>query len=602
MQPARRGYGYASAMFIIVLLLPFIYAAFFNFPEGDDFSPALDARHFFDFIGGIDHMFSAWWKWSGRYSFHFLWVFIGDVAEYRATYTAAILLSFLLLWFAVFGIAKELGKEGAKKQAFFVACFWLFAVLCSHGAVRQWYCLVELETLIAGYSFTLVYVWSLCRLWNRPAPTRKTKWFAIICCVLAAGFYEHSAPLVMAISIATWLLARLYDHPNRNIFFLLTKVSVVCFLIVYLARGNFRRQTKRGMTFAMMFQQLLNAGSDWWKYVVPAYCNPIYIAALFVSVWFTPRSEKPLTDKIPAPLILGGSAILFCGFSFALALMHAMSDVTIGEAAKLPANIAQYSIVFVFFALFACRDWLRLHVLQILGRPLWLIAIVALLIAGNSNFSPVLWNGIFGENARYAQAYEKRKSVTKAHVGGELAVMPLLGTPLPSLSDTLKAGFRSWPNKYAAPFYGLKALESKKPDFAAAYEAAEERGRLAWQNNSSFRYAYVASLDLDAHNATYRFDWVFVDAAEHKPTVRVAAFEKNSITDMVLASPEAMQKMSGMSWPFKRIFMDKSVWEFEVSGRTMYAVPLPLLDSAHSSAEHRLYVSFNGSPFLPLER
>lgn len=603
MRSVPRGYGYASAVLIAVLLLPFIYAAFFNFPEGDDFASAIKASFPFDFIGGIGQMFSYWWKWSGRYSHAFALVFFGDACNSRIAYSAVILLSFFTLWLSVYGIAAELGEKGVKGQASFIATFWLFAVLCSYGTIHQWYSLVELVSLIAGYIFILVYIWSLCRLWNRPSPTRGTKWFAIIACVSAAGFYEHSAPLVMAISIGAWLLARLYDHPNRNVYFLLAKIALVCFFVVYLARGNFRRQTKLGMTFAMMLEQLLNVGKDWWQFVIPAYRNPIYIAALFVAVWLPPRRKTPLTDNIPAPIILCGCLVLCCVFSLGLAVVHAMSDVPIGQAVKIPMNIAQYSVVFIFFALYSCREWLSLHALRILGRPVCLVAVIAVLLGGTSNFFPVLWNGMFGETARYADAYEKRKTVMTEHAGQELAVMPLLGAPVPAGGDSLRVGYKSWPNKHAAPFYGLKGLESATPDPRSAYDAAAAREKIAWQSGPSFKLAYVPSLELNPDNATYRFDWLFIEAPGKKTvSLRVAAFGKCPVADSVVSSPAAMRKISEGTWPFRNIFKEQTVWPFEEAGRTLLAIPLPLLDSARSGSVDQLFVSVDGGSFLPVAR
>jgi hypothetical protein len=116
---------------------------------------------------------------------------------------------------------------------------------------------------------------------------------------------------------------------------------------------------------------------------------------------------------------------------------------------------------------------------------------------------------VFSETAQYAEAYEKCEAVMAVHAGKNLAVMPLLNTPVPALYDTLCEGFKSWPNKYAAPFYGVKALEAKRPDMAAVFEKAEA-WPLVWKEGAGVRFAYVPSLELVSDNATYRFDWVFI--------------------------------------------------------------------------------------------
>ncbi|MCC8193958.1 MAG: hypothetical protein LIP28_04860, partial [Deltaproteobacteria bacterium] len=463
MRLEQRGFGYGTALLFAVLLIPFVYTAFFAFPEGDDFSYALQAKFFFDLPSGLHAMASAWWKWSGRYAHHFLTVFLGDFAEYRVSYTV-LLLSFLALtWLSLFGIARELGRHAGRAQAAFMATFLLFAVLSAHGTVNEWFLHVEIMSLVGGYCGTLVYLWSLCRLWNRPVATKGTKIFCLASCVSTIGLYEHSALMVLLITLAAWQLARLYDHPHRPVFFLLVKVAAVCFLLTYLARGNFRRQAKRGMDFGLMLGQIMNAGKEWWTAVVPAFATPLYVAAVFAAAWFVPGWKTPLEKKLPAPLIVLGCLALMAAYSIGLTLVHAMSDVTVGEVRKIPVNIAQYAAVFVFFALFACRGWLRLDYLRYLGRPLSLVLVLAVLVAGNSNFFPVLWDGVCGETERYAAAYEKRKAVLREHAGETLTVMPLLYAPLAVAGDSLRSGIKSWPNKYAAPFYGLEGIETVAP-------------------------------------------------------------------------------------------------------------------------------------------
>lgn len=109
----------------------------------------------------------------------------------------------------------------------FMATFLFFAVVCTHGTLGEWYLHVELLSLIGGYCSILLYVWSLCRLWNRPVAGRGTKIFCIASCIAAIGFYEHSALMVLMITVAAWLLARLYEHPHRAVFFLLVKIAAV---------------------------------------------------------------------------------------------------------------------------------------------------------------------------------------------------------------------------------------------------------------------------------------------------------------------------------------------------------------------------------------
>jgi hypothetical protein len=599
MQETHRGYGYPAALIIAVLLVPFMYTAFFAFPEGDDFSYALRAKFFFDVPNALHAMVSSWWKWSGRYTHHFVAVFLGDFVEYRATYTGLILFCHALAWLSLLGIARELGRRQGSGQAVFMATFLLFAVLCTYGTVNEWYLHVELLSLTGGYFGILLYVWSLCRLWNQPVAGRGTVIFCVASGIAAIGLYEHSALMVLMITIAAWLLARLYEHPHRAVFFLLVKIAAVCFLLNYLARGNFRRQTKRGMDFALMFGQVLRAGKDWWSHVVPAYATPLWLAVVFAAAWFVPRWKTPLEKKLSAPLILLGCFTACCAYSFGLTLVHAMSDVSVGETNKIPVNIAQYSIVFVAFGLFACRDWLRLGLLRRLGRPLCLVLVLVALVAGNSNFFPVLWDGLLGETARFARAYETRKAVMAAHQGETLTVMPLLHAPHAIYHDTIRPNVKSWPNKYAAPFYGLGGLETVPASPEAAFSLAEARGMLIWKDaGNGCRVAYIPSLPLPP-NATYVFDWVFLDCGDAgPPRVRMVILpEAFSLTPLPAGDiPDCLGKGE---WPFRHLFRRPSPVALDAGGRTLYAIPLPQSNSAATMEGAETFVSVNNGPFVP---
>ena len=600
MPNTSKTFGYLAALLIAVLLAPFLYAGGFVFPVGDDFMAAVRAKHFFDVIGGIDNMFSNWWKWSGRYSHHFSTVFWGAAAGSRVASTFVASLSFLLTWVSIFGIAKELGPSGENGQPVFMATFGLFAVLCSHAAPIQWYALVDIFSLINAYSFSLLYIWSLCRLWNRPVLTRGTKIFCLASGIAAVGFYEYSALLVLMASLAAVFLARLYGHPHRAFFALLAKVALVCFLLMYLARGNFRRQAKRGMDFAAMFGQVLNAGKDWWTYIVPAYCNAIYAAAFFVAVWFVPGWKIPLDKKLPASLILLGGLALICCFSFGLTLVHAMSDVTVGEAGKLPACIVQFSVVIFLFALFACRDRLRLDALRRLGKPLSLLVVLGILLAGNNNFFPVLWGEVLGETGRYAAAYEKRKTIMAAHPGETVAVMPFLYAPPAVYPDTLASGVKSWPNKYAAPFYGLAGLDARMPSAEEAFRTAERQGLLDWKDaGNGTNVSYVPSLPLPP-NDTYTFDWIFLSCnTDAEPVVRVVVLPQGSFLLKLPMSGAILERLGNGAWPFRKLFHRPGPASLPDEGGRYYAIPLPQSDSAATGVGDDTFISVDGGAFIP---
>lgn len=589
-------YGWVSALCMAVLLLPFIYAAFFVFPQGDDFSPAVRSTHLFDIFGGIQHMFSAWWKWSGRYFYHFLWVFIGDVAEHRGLYTLTILLCFFIFWLSVFGIARELGRDKGRGHAAFFATLWLAAMLCTHGDLPGWYLLIEVQTLTGGHYLTLLYIWSLCRLWNRPVVSRGAKWFCILSAVAAIGVYEHSALMVLLVTLAAYGMARLYNHPHQKTFLLLVKVATVCFLISYLARGNFRRQTKRNVTFELMLSQLLNAGNDWLAVIPSSFCNPVFLVGLITAGIFSPGWTTPLYRKIPVRLILPGGILALLGYTVSLTLLHALSDVTLGEALKIPAQMAQYCTIIVMFCLLSCREPLRLDVLCRAGRPLVLGLFLVILLNGSSNIYPVLWNGLSGAYVRSEAAYKKREAVFARHSGEVVQVEPLNPPPYPIYSDTLGDAVKDWPNKYAAPFYKLAGIEALPAAPDAAYAAAERNGVLNWRPLGKGGRSALSSVSLPP-NATYDFDWIFIECdGEETPSVRVLPLSES----LAAGFPAWLQARIGqVSWPFARLGEVREperviLEQGAEKGKSLFAVRLPQGAPAGPGGLREVYVVIDG--------
>ncbi len=347
-------------------------------------------------------------------------------------------------------------------------------------------------------------------------------------------------------------------------------------------------------------KQLCDAGKDWWNHVLPAYCNPVYAAGLFAAVWLVPGWKTPLEKKIPAPLLLGCCLVIFLGYSLLLTLVHAMSDVTVGKAAKLPAGIAQYSVVIAVFALLSCRQWLRLDALRRMGKTVSLLLVLALLLAGNGNFFPVLWGLALGEPQRYAEAYAKRLDGKAAHPGEVLAVMPLLHAPHGIFPDILAGGVKSWPNKYTAPFYGLKGLEARAPSPAVAFAEAEKRGDLAWRDaGNGAAFAYVPSLALGP-NKTYTFDWVFLKVpAGAVPQVRLVVAGAHSPLARLPRSWGAMDRLAAGRWPFRRLFFRPSPLPVAGDNGHCYAIPLPQADSAATGVGRDTWLSVNGGPLVP---
>lgn len=71
----------AGGWALVALLLPFAYAFGFLFPRGDDFDEVTRAMFPFDLPGGLYEVAREWLTWSGRYTYHFLAVFLGKAGK-----------------------------------------------------------------------------------------------------------------------------------------------------------------------------------------------------------------------------------------------------------------------------------------------------------------------------------------------------------------------------------------------------------------------------------------------------------------------------------------------------------------------------------------
>ena len=522
-------------LLLLLLLLPFAYAAFFTFPGGDDYARALLAGHLFDLYGGIKEMLRAWMKWSGRYTHHFLVVFLGDAATSRAGYAIACLGNMALHYVALTGICREIAAPAPRRTAATLALFLLFSLAATHGSLRSsWYLLTDILCLGAGVGFTLMYIWSLCIIWNAPLLTRKKKVFSIAMCIIMAGCYEYTTLMAVMISVTAWLLARFHEHRHRGFFQKLCVISCVCLALSFFCRGNFRRRTKRDVDNAVMMGQLAAAWGDWCRYVAPRLLTPLYASLIVWAAWMTPRSANDATRKIPARWIVLYCLILAAGFMFATAIIHAASDVTLGGAEKIPAHMSIFCAMIFGFCLMACRNAFRLPLLR--KAPACLLFAACLVpLAGSYNYRAIVLNAGTGALNQYAGARETRKAVMLAGKDRNMVVAPLDIMPFPVGYEPVEPDPKTWPTKYVSLLAGLDSVRAEPRDAATAWNALVSRsGEPGWTALAlpDILEGVFAPALPGGPNATFVSDWLFLrlsrEALVRNPELRVVVVTQGS--------------------------------------------------------------------------
>ena len=198
--------GWVWWVLLLALLLPFAYAFGFLFPRGDDFDEVTRAMFPFDLPGGLYEIVREWLTWSGRYTYHFLAVFLGKAGDIRPLYGLVCAGVTALFGLGLYGLARVL--QVGRGASAFSGLLAVVVALAGHHSLPNFYLLTDALTMGLLQSMTLIFLWALCRLWQAPAAlARRARWQAIIVGVLTVGVFEHSALAALAACTVAVLLA-----------------------------------------------------------------------------------------------------------------------------------------------------------------------------------------------------------------------------------------------------------------------------------------------------------------------------------------------------------------------------------------------------------
>ena len=444
------GWGWWAAL--VALLLPFAYAFGFLFPRGDDFDEVTRAMFPFDLPGGLYEVAREWLTWSGRYTYHFLAVFLGKAGEIRPLYGLVCAGVAALFGLGLFGLARVVNVRRA--PAVFCGLLGVLVVLAGHQSLPNFYLLTDALTMCLLQAMTLVFLWMLCRLWTaQTVEAQKARRQAIIIGILTVGVFEHSALAALAACTVAVLLALVDRFANRetepdatqNARTRLRHMGVLwlwvfgALLFSFLAPGNQVRRATRHIDADVLLRQLA-AAFDEWRQAAFWFFDGLWPWAvlLLVLVLRGMRGQYPAFARrsTGSGLLMAALAVAaYLGLSALLTVLHALSDVTISSTAKLPAGLSIFSAYAFGFAL-----WGLLNAFPAVERPLARLPRRALMAA---LLIPLL--------TMLASSSNWRSTMTNAANGGMLH----LGLQLQERYNTLQAiGDAAWP-KDAPPRFGL---------------------------------------------------------------------------------------------------------------------------------------------------
>lgn len=547
--PAAKRHDARAAVFCRALvwlalccaLAPFVYALGFCFPRGDDFDEVTRAMFLFDLPGGLYEVGREWLTWSGRYTYHFLAVFLGKAGELRWAY-GLICGGILALYGVAFsGLARQAGARAG--DAALLGGLAVLALCACHQNLWAFYLLTDALTMGLQPAAALLFFWSLCRFraaLDREAParpgstgppvplapaTRGARRTAILLGVLAVGVFEHAALAVLLGTGMFCVLAFARDarhglSPRRMLrgpghLRAALPVALWCLgaaLFSFLAPGNQQRRSVRGIDAAAQQRQLDAVWSDWTD-AMAAFGEslwPVAVAGLVALLVLVrrPRTAATGLSRTEHLLLALMAPAGYIVWSLGLTLLHALSDVPLSAAPKLPAGLAQYAACALGFTLYAlagiCRPLPapeRLRKIARVAAPLLALALMAL-FCRSDNFLRTAANAVNGNMLFLADAQETRDAWLRRAAGearadsrprfgliGEILrpgvrarrldpTLPLVVVqaetarvfPVHS-GEALPENPEHWPNLWAAWMYGVGGVASARPDPARAVAA-----------------------------------------------------------------------------------------------------------------------------------
>ncbi|MBD5418051.1 MAG: hypothetical protein HDR50_10480 [Desulfovibrio sp.] len=497
-------------------LAPFVWALGFCFPRGDDFDEVTRAMFLFDLPGGLYEVGREWLTWSGRYTYHFLAVFLGKAGELR--FAAGLMCGAVLALHgaAFYGFARAAGV--ARRDAAPLALLAVLTLCACTGFLPGFYLLTDALTTGLQSAAALLFFWSLCALWQRCAASapdaalRRSRRLAILLGVLGVGVFEHAALAVLSGAAIACALAWFHDRRGQvrfaaGRFRVFLGVGLWCagaLLFSFLAPGNFARRAVRGIDAETVGRQLAALPGDW-LHALGAFAGSLWPAAallLVLLLLFLRRREKPVLARPEALLLAALCPTVFCLFSFALGALHAASDMPLPSHSKLAASLGLYAACALGFTASALLDALPALTRP---RPLWALLTGAVLLGlclAGGNFQGCLRAAVNGDMALYAETMERRDAWLR-HEGAKspwqgkfrfgLAGEVLypgsrVRTLRPGAPVTLVCQWRrpvppvwsfaglppkpsAWPNQWVAWMYGLEAVASARPSPAPAVGA-----------------------------------------------------------------------------------------------------------------------------------
>lgn len=474
-------------LLVLILLSPYIYCLYFCYPRGDDFDEATRAMFLFDIFGGLYEIAREWLHWSGRYTYHFLAVFLGKAAIYRLTYALVCGSVVLLHGIGFYIIAKSIKIE--KRNAIFFALVSCLALLVCHQNLNTYYMITDTLTMGLQGAFVLLFLSLMCLFYKKPYDKKLYKKI-LITGILGIGVYEHSACAIVTISFCALILV------NKNVRKKFLNLFIFLFIAIcfsFFAPGNFARKSIRHVELSQQIDQLSQIFSKLLGIIQQFFISPwpiVVICLVIIAICFQRNIYQKSNIKLAILSLISWFII-----SLTLLIIHSLSDVPLIIGDKLSAGLClylAYSLGFSLYVLFL--NIFKLRIKQMVFAFTTLFLCIYINIFGS--FPIILENIVTGKVLTVSEKLNKRYTLLKeigdnAKPSNAKFKFGLLGEilnkdvrkrkidkTLPQIivkkvndivypiymGETLPENPEDWPNLWVAHLYGLGSISSKEID------------------------------------------------------------------------------------------------------------------------------------------
>lgn len=533
-------------------LAPFLYAFCFCQPRGDDFDEATRAMHMFDLVGGLHELVREWLTWSGRFSYHFLAVFLGRAVENRLLHGAVCFFCLCLFTYA----CHRLARFCAPRIAGIFAALATASLLSCHAWAPDYYSLTDALTCGLQASAFLLFLAFLAQ-WRADArddePGAKTWLAALASGIFAIGLYEHSALAVFWTATARlcaaafkwghkregWKALRAH-HLARRLFSLwLCLCTALAFS--FFAPGNFQRNLAREVRLETQLRQLIQAPLELWDALSAFIFGPWPLVCCCLTLLLGLSGERKALNKDSLAIIILAPCA-FTAFAISVASLHAMSDAPLGSAVKLGASVGVYAAIALCLVFLPLASALP-RPGTAFGRGVLFCAVLAVLftlLGQSANFRQTARNAVNGELLLLEHFMETRlnylKSLGEEHKNWrEYGILGLIidpgmrarppkdkrpaaivaSWPRPvfpvCMGEPLAPSPDIWPNKWAAWLRGLSEISAVPPNGNEAVEMARKgAGKKQPLPESLARQGVREAWKVAARgqNPTFSLDWL----------------------------------------------------------------------------------------------